>query len=88
MNLDDLIFIDNLPKLDIHGLDRESAELLVNEFINDNLKMKNEFVVIIHGIGQNILKNKVHEVLKTNPNVIEYKLHMYNIGCTLIKIEI
>ena len=88
MNLDDLIFVDNLPKLDLHGLDRDTAEILINEFINDNIIMKNEFLIIIHGIGTNVLKNKVHEMLGNNQNVIEYKLSMYNVGCTLIKIKI
>ena len=88
MSLDDLIFIDNLPKLDLHGLDRDTALVIINEFINDNIIMKNEFLIIIHGIGTNTLKNKTHEVLESNKNVIEYKLSMYNIGCTFVKIKI
>ena len=32
----DDIFIDNLPKLDLHGEIRDSARVLVKEFIQDN----------------------------------------------------
>ena len=34
-SLDD-IFINSLPTLDLHGEIRDSARVLVNEFINDN----------------------------------------------------
>ena len=56
MRLNDIIFIDNLPTLDLHGFDRETARVLINDFINDNIKLKNQFVIIIHGIGGGILR--------------------------------
>lgn len=88
MNLNEILFIDNLPRLDLHGLDRDTAAVLISDFVKDNVKMNNKFVVIIHGIGENILRNKTHEVLKNNKNVEEYKLHMYNAGCTVVKIKL
>ena len=48
----------NLPKLDLHGEYRESARILINEFINDNYKLGNEKVIIVHGIGKGIIKNE------------------------------
>ena len=39
----------NLPSLDLHGLDRDYARILINDFIRDNHKMKNYKVIIIHG---------------------------------------
>ncbi len=78
MSIDDLIFIDNLPKIDLHSLDREISRVLINDFIKDNIKLKHQFIVIIHGNGSGILKRTTSEVLKRNKNVIEYKT-FYNI---------
>ena len=88
MNLNDIIFIDNLPSLDLHGFDRETARVAINDFINDNIKMKNKFIVIIHGIGTGILKETTQLTLKKNKNVIEYKIHPFNVGCTLVNINL
>ena len=41
-SLGSLLFIDNYPKLDLHGYDRETARVAINDFIRDNKKMKNE----------------------------------------------
>ena len=88
MNLNDIIFIDNLPSLDLHGFDRETARVAINDFINDNIKLKNKFIVIIHGIGSGILKDTTHLNLKKNKNVLEFKICMFNIGCTIVNINL
>lgn len=88
MELKEVIFIDSYPKIDLHGLDRETARVYVNDFINDNIKLKNEIIVIIHGIGNGILKKSVHETLKNNKKVIEYKTFYNNNGETIVKIKI
>lgn len=88
MNLNDLIFIDSLPSLDLHGFDRETARVAINDFINDNIKMKNKFIVIIHGIGSGILKETTQSVLSKNKKVIEFKIHPFNIGCTLVNVDL
>ena len=88
MNLNDIIFIDSLPNLDLHGFDRETARVAINDFINDNIKMKNKFIVIIHGIGSGILKETTQLTLARNKKVIEYKIHPFNIGCTLVNINL
>lgn len=88
MNLNEIIFIDNLPTLDLHGLDRETARVAINDFINDNLKMKNQIIVIIHGIGTGILRKTTQLVLSQNKNVLEHKIFLYNIGCTIVKLNL
>ena len=88
MDLTDIIFIDNLPSLDLHGFDRETARVAINDFINDNIKLKNKFIVIIHGIGSGILKDTTHLTLKKNKNVLEFKICMFNIGCTIVNINL
>lgn len=88
MELKEVIFVENFPKLDLHGIDRETARVLVNDFIKDNIKMKNEIIVIVHGIGTGIIRKKVNETLKLNRNVIDYKLFYNNPGSTIVKIKI
>lgn len=88
MTLNEVIFIDSLPKLDLHGYDRMSARVAIEEYINDNIKMGNEIILIIHGIGSGILKEATHNTLKNNKKVIEYKLNNFNSGCTMVKIRL
>ena len=88
MNLEDVIFTDNLPTIDLHVFDRDYARVKINEFINDNRKMKNSIIVIVHGIGSGILKNETISTLKKNKYVIDYRLFYNNVGMTLVKINI
>ena len=88
MTLNSIIFIDNLPTLDLHGYESDIAKVAINDFINDNYKMKNEFIVIVHGIGQGIIKETTREVLTKNKKIIEFKLYPYNVGCTVAHINL
>lgn len=82
------MFYNNNPQLDLHGETRDSARILVNEFIEDNYKLKHDKLLIIHGIGSGILKKEVHEVLKKNKKVKRYKLDNFNSGCTIVEINV
>lgn len=86
--LNEIIFVDTYPKLDLHGYDRDSARVAINDFIIDNHKMKNELLTIIHGRGTGILKEETKNTLKKNPLVIDYKIHYFNEGCTIVQIKI
>lgn len=88
MSIDNLIFIDNLPKIDLHSLDRDTARVYINDFINDNIKMKNEFIVIVHGNGSGVLRKATFEELRKNKKIIEFKTFYNNTGCTIAKIKI
>lgn len=81
------IFLDRLPKIDLHGYDRESARVMVDDFINEALVMGYTEVVIIHGIGSGIVKNAVHEALSKNKNVLFYHVDGMNNGCTVVKVK-
>ena len=74
------IFTSHLPTLDLHGEDRESARVAINDFIRDNQKMKNDKIVIVHGKGTGILK-------KTTQNVLTKSL-IFAIICLEINQEI
>ena len=88
MELKEVLFLNNLPSLDLHGFDRDYARVKVLEFIKDNIVLKKDVICIVHGRGIGILKEEVHKVLKINKNVLEYKLFYNNIGCTIVKLKI
>lgn len=82
------IFLERYPKIDLHGYDRDSARMVTNDFIDENIILGNDTIVIIHGIGQGIVKQEVHNVLKNNKKVKEYKTDNFNSGCTIVKLDI
>lgn len=84
--LDSVIFINNLPTLDLHGYDSDSARVSINDFIRDNITMKNEFLVIVHGIGSGIIRQVTIDTLNKNKKVLDFKSYMYNNGCTIVQI--
>lgn len=84
----DFMFTSRYPKLDLHGFDRETARVAINDFINDNIKMGNKIVVIVHGIGTGVIRETTFNTLKRNKNVLEYKSDYSNRGCTLALLKI
>ena len=51
-------FTVNLPHLDLHGETTWSSEVLINNFIRDNLILHNYQIVIIHGKSTGILREE------------------------------
>lgn len=88
MELNEVIFINDLPSIDLHGLDRDTARVKVLEFIKDNKTMKNDIICIVHGVGSGTIKQEVHNTLKRSKDIKEYKLFYNNVGCTIAKIRI
>lgn len=86
-NLSEILFIDRFPSLDLHGYSSDIAAVAVNDFILDNIKLKNEIIVIVHGIGSGILKNRVHNTLKKNKNVLQFATYYNNNGCTIVRLK-
>ena len=75
------------PSIDLHGEYAFSAKELTKEFINDSIALKNKKICIIHGIGEGILKNAVHEVLKSDRRIKSFKVDFMNPGCTIAEIK-
>lgn len=75
------------PRLDLHGEITSVVYALVTEFINDNYKMGNKEIVIIHGKSTNILTREVHDILAKNKLVEKYCLNNWNIGETVVKLK-
>lgn len=82
------IFLKNLPQLDLHGYDRESARVATNDFIAENIMLQQEKILIIHGKGLGLVKKSVHEVLYKNKNVKKYYTANQNDGCTIVELII
>lgn len=59
---------------------------VVNDFINDNIKLRRYKIVVIHGKGEGILKNKIHQSLKRDKRVSKFYLYNFNLGCTIIEL--
>ena len=87
MELKEVIFLDQLPTIDLHGYDRDYARVKILEFIKDNKTMGNDIICIIHGVGNGILKKEVNCVLSQSKDVIDFKLFYNNSGCTIAKIS-
>lgn len=81
------IFLERLPRIDLHGFDRDSARVAVNDFIDEAFLMGYDEVVIIHGIGSGIIRDIVKEGLSRNKKVISYHISGMNVGCTVAKIR-
>lgn len=86
--LSNILFIERYPKIDLHGYPADIATLTVKDFIKDNIKQKNEIIVIIHGIGSGILSKAVKTTLKTDKNVLEFATYFNNNGCTIVRLKI
>ena len=77
----------NIPTLDLHGENRDTARILIDEFITDNIKMGNYKVAIVHGIGTGTIKNETHKVLKADLRIEKFYIDFFNIGCTIVEIR-
>ena len=75
------------PSIDLHGEYAFSAEVLTKEFIDDNIKLHNSKLCIIHGIGKGILKEAVHKVLKKDKRIERFYIDFMNPGCTIVEIR-
>lgn len=86
MELND-IFLDRLPKIDLHGFDRESARVRVNDFVSEAYLMGYDEILFVHGIGSGIVKETVLDTLRKNNKVLSYHIVGSNVGCTIAKIK-
>lgn len=77
-------FLYNLPHLDLHGVDRTGASAMIKIFIDQNLRIDNKKLIIVHGKGTGIVKNATHEYLKSDRRVLSYKTNNYNDGETIV----
>ena len=78
------IFLKNLPFIDLHGYDRETARVAINLFVDENVFLRNKKIVIVHGKGTGVIKGLTHEILSKRKDVIKYYTDNNNDGCTVV----
>lgn len=81
-------FIAKCPSLDIHGETTDTCLFVIKDFINDNIKLKESTIIIIHGKGQGKLRKRTHEILHNHPKVKKYYIDMFNEGCTIVELNV
>ena len=82
------IFLKNLPSIDLHGYDMDSARVATNDFIDENIFLKNPKVLIVHGKGRGLVKKSVHSALASRKEVSKYYTDNLNDGCTIVNLVV
>ncbi len=80
-------FLNIFPKLDVHGFTSDSVIFPVSDFINDNLKLGNNKIVIVHGLGKGILKNTIRNHFGKDQRVKKIYGDSFNLGITIIELN-
>ena len=78
----------NYPKIDLHGEFTTTVYTVVHSFLLDNIKLKNRYVILIHGKGTGRLKDEVHRILKMEKFVKSYRLDVFNLGQTIVELDL
>lgn len=79
-------FINVLPSIDVHGYTYDTVFVPINDFINDNIKLNKKKIVIIHGVGKHVLRNRIKELFKNDKRVKNLYIPISNYGCTIIEL--
>ena len=80
-------FLYELPYIDVHGYDENYTIMCLKNLISDSLFLGKYKIYIIHGKGTYILKNSIHEYLKTDKRVDNYYIYNNNDGITIIELK-
>jgi len=68
------------PEIDVRGETVDSAEILIDKFLDDAVLSSVGVVRIIHGKGTGLLRKGIHSFLKTRPYVKSYRLGVFGEG--------
>lgn len=82
------MFNSTSPILNVHGETTDTVAYFLNDFICDNVKLGHTYIGVIHGRSSNILRNRIHELLRKNKPVDSFRLDIWNPGMTIIKLKI
>ena len=82
------MFNSRSPVLNVHGETCDTVVYFLESFIRDNVKLGNVYIGVIHGRSSNILRNRVHELLKKNRYVDSFRIDIWNHGMNIIKLKI
>ncbi|MDD4706238.1 MAG: Smr/MutS family protein [Bacilli bacterium] len=80
-------FLNILPQIDVHGYTADLVVYPISDFINDNIKLKNYKIVIVHGIGKSILKNTIRNHFSRDKRIKKLYGDSFNLGVTIIELN-
>ncbi len=78
------------PEIDVRGETVDSAEILIDKFLDDAVLSSVGVVRIIHGKGTGLLRKGIHAFLKTRPYVKSYRLGVFgegDAGVTVVELK-
>ena len=67
---------------------RVLAKIEVEDFINDSVKLKHKQILIIHGVGEGILRREIYKLLSKNKYVESFNINGINVGATIVNLKI
>ena len=83
-----MFILNRYPKLDLHGEYAVTAYTVVHSFLIDNIKLRNRYVILIHGKGTGKLKREVEKILKKEKFVKSFALDNNNLGQTIVELDL
>lgn len=86
-DLSHYVFFNNILKINLHGMNRYEALIAVKDFIYDAYLLNTNYIAIIHGKGEGILRKTVWDILKKSPYVVSFQLDYYNSGATVVLLK-
>jgi DNA mismatch repair protein MutS2 len=67
-------------ELDLRGMDTVDAVIVLERFMDEAMRSNLSIVRIIHGKGTGAVRNAVHQSLKKNKHIKNYRLGVYGEG--------
>jgi len=61
------------PSIDLHGLNLDEAEMLVEKYLDDAMLARMHEVVICHGRGSGVLRDGIRRMLRGHKHVAKYR---------------
>ncbi|MBQ7444843.1 MAG: endonuclease MutS2 [Clostridia bacterium] len=79
------------PEIDLRGLTAEEAVKMTDRYIDDAISARLENVTIIHGKGTGVLRKEIHNMLKRDKRVKEFRVGEFgegDFGVTIAKLKV
>ena len=66
----------------------DGGSSIVKDFIDENIILKNDKILIIHGKGLGVVRKSVHNILSKRKEVTKYHTDNLNDGCTIVYLSV
>lgn len=83
-----LLPLNKYPSIDVHGETCDTIYTVIKSFVTDNIKLRNEIIIIVHGKGTGILKKEIHYYLSRMKEIKNYYLDYWNQGVTVVELKL